>query len=38
MSYVRKVTNSNVLASVIEIPKEMKNRKVKIIILPKVPC
>ncbi len=34
MSYVRKVTNSDVLAKVIDIPKELRNRKVEIIILP----
>ena len=34
MNYVRKVTNSDVLANVIDLPKELKNRKVEIIIIP----
>ncbi len=34
MYYVRKITNSDLLASVIDIPKELRNRKVEIIILP----
>ncbi|QGU00419.1 hypothetical protein SYNTR_1825 [Candidatus Syntrophocurvum alkaliphilum] len=34
MKIVRKVANSDVLASIIDIPDELKNKKVEIIILP----
>ncbi len=34
MNFVRKVTNSDVLANIIDIPTELKNKKVEIIILP----
>ena len=34
MSFVRKITNSDVLADIIDLPKELKNKKVEIIILP----
>lgn len=34
MDFVRKVVNSNVLADIIEIPEQLKNKRVEIIILP----
>ncbi len=34
MQFVRKVTNSNVLEGIIDIPEELKNKKVEIIVLP----
>lgn len=34
MNFIRKITNSDVLADIIDIPKELRNRKVEIIILP----
>lgn len=34
MIFVRKVANSDILADIIDIPKELKNKKVEIIILP----
>lgn len=34
MNFVRKVANSDILADIIDIPKELRNKKVEIIILP----
>ncbi|WP_313165490.1 hypothetical protein [Sedimentibacter sp.] len=34
MQFVRKIANSNVLAGLIDIPEELKNKEVEIIILP----
>ncbi|MCF6462202.1 hypothetical protein [Clostridium sp. Cult1] len=34
MNFVRKIANSDVLADIIDIPKELRNKKVEIIILP----
>ena len=34
LSFVRKVTNSNELANIINIPDELKNKQVEIIVLP----
>ncbi|NSW90779.1 MAG: hypothetical protein HPY74_08930 [Firmicutes bacterium] len=34
MKFVRKVANSDVLASIIDIPEELRSKKVEIIILP----
>jgi len=34
VKFVRKVANSDILANVIDIPKELKGKKVEIIILP----
>jgi len=34
MNFVRKVTNSEDLAGIIDIPQELRNKKVEIIILP----
>ncbi|MDD2443207.1 MAG: hypothetical protein PHS52_01740 [Desulfotomaculaceae bacterium] len=34
MNFVRKVANSNILASIIDIPENLKNRKVEILIFP----
>ncbi len=34
MRFVRKVANSDVLAHIIDIPEELKNKKVEIIVLP----
>lgn len=34
MNFVRTVANSDVLANIIDIPDELKNKKVEIIILP----
>jgi hypothetical protein len=32
MNFIRKITNSDVLADIIDIPKELRNRKVEIIL------
>lgn len=34
MNFVRKVANSDILASIIDIPESLKNKKVEILILP----
>jgi hypothetical protein len=34
MKFVRKITNSDVLANIIDIPEELRNKKVEVIILP----
>ena len=34
MKFVRRVANSDVLANIIDIPEELRNKKVEIIILP----
>lgn len=34
MNFVRKVANSDILASIIDIPEALKNKKVEILILP----
>ncbi|WP_347488086.1 hypothetical protein ABDB91_12720 [Desulfoscipio sp. XC116] len=34
MNFVRKIVNSNILASIIDIPENLKNRKVEILISP----
>ena len=34
MDFVRKVANSNILANIIDIPENLKNRKVEILIFP----
>ncbi|MBF7084505.1 hypothetical protein IT084_16265 [Desulfallas sp. Bu1-1] len=34
MNFVRKVANSNILASVIDIPESLRNKKVEILIFP----
>ncbi|TYO96929.1 hypothetical protein [Desulfallas thermosapovorans] len=34
MNFVRKVANSNILASIIDIPESLRNKKVEILILP----
>lgn len=34
MNFVRKVANSNILASIIDIPENLRNKKVEILIFP----
>lgn len=34
MKFVRKIANSSVLANIIDIPEELKNKQVEIIVLP----
>ena len=34
MNFVRKVANSNILVSVIDIPESLRNKKVEILIFP----
>ncbi len=34
MNFIRKVANSNILASVIDIPESLRNKKVEILIFP----
>jgi len=34
LTFVRKVTNSNILESVIDIPESLRNKKVEILIFP----
>ncbi|QSQ10285.1 hypothetical protein H0A61_02686 [Koleobacter methoxysyntrophicus] len=34
MKFIRKVANSDILAGIIDIPEELKSKKVEIIILP----
>ena len=34
MNFVRKVANSNILASIIDIPESLRNKKVEILIFP----
>lgn len=34
MNFVRKITNSDILASVIDIPESLRNKKVEILIFP----
>lgn len=34
MNFVRKIANSNILSSVIDIPENLKNMKVEILIFP----
>jgi hypothetical protein len=34
MSYIRKITNSDELSKIIDIPEDLKNKKVEVIILP----
>ena len=34
MRFVRKIANSDVLAHIIDIPEELKNKQVEIIVLP----
>ncbi len=34
MSFVRKVANSKILTNIIDIPEDLRNRKVEILILP----
>ena len=34
MNFIRKVANSNILASVIDIPESLKNKEVEILIFP----
>jgi hypothetical protein len=34
MSYIRKITNSEELSKIIDLPDDLKNKKVEVIILP----
>jgi len=34
LNFVRKVANSNILASIIDIPESLRNKKVEILIFP----
>jgi len=34
LNFVRKVANSNILASIIDIPENLRNKKVEILIFP----